>query len=192
MARIIASVAIRASASRQAAHSARQTAKMRAHVTLPSRHNSALPFHGGEEAVPQPRSTGFALIDVLVALLLLAVCLTGACATLIQTMRTTHEALLVTRAVDLAADLTEDLRGVQSVTQGEAVLAAWREQVRRALPVVGLDPDEIASLAPMPAPPDASGEGPGVSHELVLRWRGSPNQGIRELRLPLYVDYVLR
>ena len=45
------------------------------------------------------------MLDVLVALLLLAVTLTGACATLVQTLRATHAALLASRATDLAADL---------------------------------------------------------------------------------------
>lgn len=120
------------------------------------------------------------MLDVLVALLLLAVTLTGACLTLLQTLRATHEALLATRAVDLAADLCEELQGAASATQADAVLAAWRTRVSTLLPVAGVE--QFASLVEIPADP---GEGTPPLRELTLRWRAVAAGATRELRLPL-------
>lgn len=134
--------------------------------------------------MPQKPIAGFVMVDVLVALLLLAVVLTGACATLIQSMRITHDALLATRAVDLAADLTEELRGVTSVSQVEPLVSAWRERVGASLPVEGLEPEEFAALLALPLPDQAGGPA-SRRYELVLRWRAPPQSGLRELRLPV-------
>jgi hypothetical protein len=123
---------------------------------------------------------------VLVALLLLAVTLMGACAMLVQTMRATHGALLATRAVDLAADLTEELHNVTSVTQAEAAIAAWRARIGEVLPVAGLEPDEVAALEPTRRN-TAEADGP-VRYELTLRWRDA-RRGLRELRLPVAATF---
>lgn len=129
---------------------------------------------------------GFAMLDVLVALLLLAVTLTGACATLVQTMRATHAALLATRAADLGADLGEDLQGVISAEQAEAVLGAWQGRIAAVLPVAGMEPEEIISLVAMPAEPeDSAGATPADARELILRWRDATGSGTRQLRLPV-------
>jgi len=131
--------------------------------------------------MPHIRHGGFAMIDVLVALLLLAVTLTGACATLVQTMRATHQALVATRSVDLAADLTEELLDVTSRAQADAVLIAWRNRVAVVLPVAEMDPREFASLTAayelMESPP--------YRYELTLRWRIARTREIRELSLPV-------
>lgn len=133
------------------------------------------------------RSAGFAMIDVLVALLLMAVVLTGACATLIQTMRATHAALLATRAVDLAADLTEALRGVDSVAEAEPLVSAWRVRVSAALPVAGMEPEEYAGLVAV-APADASGaEDETPRLQVQLRWRDGTEGTVRELALPVTI-----
>lgn len=124
------------------------------------------------------------MIDVLVALLLLAVSLAGACATLIQTMRATHGALLTTRAVDLAADLTEELRGATSVTEAGMMVEAWRGRVRAILPVRGLAPQIFAELAPVPAQEGQTGGAP-QRFELTLRWHDSPGTGLRDIHLPV-------
>jgi Tfp pilus assembly protein PilV len=131
------------------------------------------------------RASGFAMVDALVALLLLAVCLAGACATLFQTMRTTHDALLTTLAVDLAADLTEELRFATSDASRATVVDVWRERVMEILPVGGLQPGEFAALVPTPA---AQGEAVNASlsyMELVLQWHSLPGSGLHELRLPI-------
>lgn len=122
------------------------------------------------------------MLDVLVALLLLALTLTGACLTLLQTLRASHEALLATRAVDLAADLAEDLLGATSVTQVDTVLAAWRARVGSVLPVAGMDPEQFASLAEVARVP---GDDAPPLRELTLRWMAVSARAPRELRLPL-------
>ena len=132
---------------------------------------------------------GFAMLDVLIALLLLAVTLTGACATLIHTMRSTHDALLATRAVDLAADLSEELKHLAATMAPEEAVGAWRERVRAALPVAGLAPDQYVSLVP-DAPLTEESTGDGVSrHVLTLRWRGDQGD-LRELKLPVAMVHV--
>jgi type II secretory pathway pseudopilin PulG len=139
--------------------------------------------------VASVRGAGFALVDVLVALLLLAIVITGACATLIHTMRVTRDALLATEAVDLAADLAEELRTVGSITQARELLPAWRERVRRALPVAGLGAEDLATLV-LAGPVDDPGgyDGPG-RHEVRLRWRASTAGGMRELILPVTIPF---
>src|SRR5690606_24448996 len=113
------------------------------------------------------------MLDVLIALLLLAVTLTGACATLVHTMRSTHDALLATRAVDLAADLSEELKHLAATMAPEEAVGAWRERVRAALPVAGLAPEQFASLVIA----DTAGTGEpgadGALHLVTLRWRST-------------------
>lgn len=126
------------------------------------------------------------MLDVLVALLLLAVALTGACATLVQTLRATHAALLATRATDLASDLAEDLQGIESDEQAGDVLETWRGRISAVLPVEGMEQDEIVSLVDMPAEPaEPQAATPAVVRELTLRWRDGIGSGTRQLRLPV-------
>jgi Tfp pilus assembly protein PilV len=115
----------------------------------------------------QKRNAGLAMLDVLVALLLLALTLTGACVTLVQAMRASHGALLATRAADLAADLTEDLQTARSPAQADALMAAWRRRVALDLPVADMEPGEFASLRPVP--PAALGDPPTVVEAYELR-----------------------
>jgi Tfp pilus assembly protein PilV len=92
-----------------------------------------------EHRMPSPgRSTGFAMIDALVALLLFAVGLLAACAALAHGMRATHAAVLDGRAVDLAADLAEDRRGL-TADEAAAALLAWQVRVDLALPAPARD-----------------------------------------------------
>lgn len=131
---------------------------------------------------PRIHRAGFAMLDVLVALLLLALTLTGACLTLLQTLRATHEALLATRAVDLAADLAEELQDAASAAQVDAVLEAWRGRVGAVLPVAGMEPEQFASLAELP---HVAGDDAPPVRELTLRWMAVSARAPRELRLPL-------
>lgn len=129
------------------------------------------------------------MVDVLFALLLLAVVLTGTCATLIQAMRATHAALLTTRAVDLAADLAEELRGVSAASQLEPLVSAWRERVSASLPVTGMSPDEYGALVAVP--PGAHGAPEqAVRHRVRLRWRDAVDGTVRELALPVAIQSV--
>lgn len=139
--------------------------------------------------MPQARNAGFAMVDVLVAMLLLAVTLTGACATLVQTMRATHAALLATRAVDLAADLSEELRQAASPDETSVLLADWRSRVATALPVAGLAPEQYVSLVPDEPLSEETSE-PGVfRHVLTVRWRDT-REDLRELNLPVAMMHI--
>ena len=129
------------------------------------------------------------MLDVLVALLLLAMVLTGTCVTLIHTMRATGAALLATRAVDLAADFTEDLRGATSVAQADSLLVAWRSRVATQLPVSGMQPEEIASLGPASAAPAGQTESAVGTYLLTLRWRAAQEE-TRELKLPVAATFL--
>lgn len=126
------------------------------------------------------------MLDVLVALLLLAVTLSGACATLIQAMRASHGALLATRAVDLAADLSEQLQDATSEQQAQAMLTDWRARVAAQLPVAGMAPEEYASLDALPTAWDADAEPTPGGRELTLRWWRAAGEA-RELRLPVVI-----
>jgi Tfp pilus assembly protein PilV len=129
----------------------------------------------------QHRNAGLAMIDVLVALLLLALTLAGACALLVNTMRSTRSALLTTRAVDLAADLAEDLLAEGAATPSAGQLASWRAQVAAVLPVGGLAEESFAQLAAVEQPAPTAGA-PRL-WQLTLRWNAGG--GLRELSLPL-------
>lgn len=137
----------------------------------------------------QRRDTGLAMLDVLVALLLLALTLTGACVTLIQAMRASQDALLATRAADLAADFTEDLRRVQSQAQAEVLLTGWRDRVGSVLPVAGMDPVSYASLEPVPLDPAGEFASAVRAYALRLRWRAAYSE-IRELELPIAATFA--
>jgi Tfp pilus assembly protein PilV len=123
------------------------------------------------------RTAGFALIDVLIALLLLAIALLGACAALVQTLRATHGAMLTTRAVDLVADLGEDLQSVTSITQRRTVFTAWRSRVATELPMAGIDSDSAVSWS--------RASDSLAATDLVLRWRSTDDGALRELHLPV-------
>ncbi len=79
-------------------------------------------------------STGFAMIDSLVALLLFALMLLGAIAVLIQGMRATHAAVLTSRAVDLAADFLEERRALPPDAAVDPLFIAWNERLHEVLP----------------------------------------------------------
>jgi Tfp pilus assembly protein PilV len=78
------------------------------------------------------QESGFALVDALVALLLLAVVLLASLAALLKGMQATHGAVLTGRAVDLAADLLEQHRA--DATPVAALLPAWNARVESTLP----------------------------------------------------------
>lgn len=71
---------------------------------------------------------GFALLETLAALLLFAMGLLAACATLAASLRASHQALLASRAVDLAANHVEDLHAAPAGADLEALLATARQE----------------------------------------------------------------
>ena len=85
--------------------------------------------------MPQQRtSTGFALIDALVALLLFAAVLLAAVAALLHGMHATHAAVLEGRAADLAADFLEERRALPAGASPDALLASWNARLQSELP----------------------------------------------------------
>jgi Tfp pilus assembly protein PilV len=137
--------------------------------------------------MPALRHAGFALLDTLVALLLLAVVLTGSCATLIQSMRATGAALLSSRAADLAADFTEELRSASSASEVATLLTLWRTRVATLLPVAGMQKEEFAAL--QRAPVTSTGTVPVVNTFLLtLRWQ-APSGERRQLTLPVALAF---
>ncbi len=85
------------------------------------------------------RPAGFALFETLMALLLFAVALMAACATLGHSLRATHQAMLATRAVDLAADFVEELHAQPAQASLDALAASARERVNAVLPAPARD-----------------------------------------------------
>lgn len=86
-----------------------------------------------------PTTGGFALLEALIALLLFALGLLAACATLTSSLRACHQALLAGRAVDLAADHVEDLHAAGPHTDVDALLAAATRRAEHELPQPALD-----------------------------------------------------
>jgi hypothetical protein len=126
------------------------------------------------------------MVDVLVALLLLALTLTGACVTLIQAMRSTHGALLATRAVDLAADLAEELRVAASDAEAATLVSEWRARAGSVLPAAGPAPEDFASLVAIPPASGDAGSALVVDGFLLtLRWQAAPGGAVREMVLPV-------
>jgi Tfp pilus assembly protein PilV len=118
---------------------------------------------------------GFAMLEVLIALLLFAVALLGSCASLVHGMRAAHSALLLTRAVDLAADLAEDVRGLPAGGEVDAAVAQWHERVGSALPVSSADFAGATTVTADPLSPQL---------DLWLRWRDPSAGASQELQLP--------
>jgi type II secretory pathway pseudopilin PulG len=132
-----------------------------------------------------PKPSGFAMLDVLVAVLLLAMALTGTCATLIQAVRAGGDALRATQAADLAADLAEDLRRATSPAQAQGLLADWQGRVEAVLPVAGMAPAEFGSLTVQPRAPAEGATAPlAPLVHLRIRWIASGGE-IRDLVLPV-------
>ena len=95
---------------------------------------------------PPRGNAGFGLIDALVALALLAVTLLGACGGLLFALRATQAAAWQMRAVDLVADLDEQLQQADPAEPVAARLESWRARVRQVLPtaeVAGLEPRSL-------------------------------------------------
>jgi Tfp pilus assembly protein PilV len=89
---------------------------------------------------------GVGLIDTLVALTLLALSLLGASTSLIRTLAANHAAALQSTAVDLAADLAEDMRTAPAPSDEAVLIQDWHRRVAATLPI-GVPPLEQAVSA---------------------------------------------
>jgi hypothetical protein len=127
---------------------------------------------------PTPRNTkGFGLVDALVALGLLAVTLLGACGSIHFALRATRSAAWQARAVDLVADLDEDLHQSDPALPIEAQIRTWRARLQQELPAA-----EIAALDPRSLVVGESGIG---WLDIRVAWNGTPGAARESLRLPL-------
>jgi type II secretory pathway pseudopilin PulG len=126
----------------------------------------------------RPGTAGFALVEALVSLLLLAIALLGAGRAVVEAMAGQHAALLRTRAADLASDLAEAVRG-SSADAALPELVAWQSEASSQLPrayAQALTLERSGSAHILPA-----------DHEIVLQWRGGNDGAIAELRLPVSI-----
>jgi Tfp pilus assembly protein PilV len=130
---------------------------------------------------PLVKQIGVGLVDVLVALALLAVALLGSVAALTQTLAQSRAAALHTRAVDLAADFAEELRASAAAAERMTTLAAWQSRVAQALPVGTLPPAQYATAIAV-AP---TAQLPHARVDLVLRWHEPPANHPQQLTLPV-------
>jgi len=108
---------------------------------------------------------GIGLVDTLVALLLLALSLLGACTMIVRTLGASHSAALQTMAVDLATDLAEDLRAGAIDSRDILAMRTWRNRVAGTLPVGAPPLVGFAEVVPMPL---RAGEPRGM--DVTLRW----------------------
>jgi type II secretory pathway component PulJ len=126
---------------------------------------------------PLRATAGFGLVDALVALTLLAVTLLGACGSLHFALRATRAAAWQARAVDLIADLDEDLQQADPALPMAAQLESWRARVQQVLPAA-----EVSALNPLNL---ALGEARLNWLDLRLAWNGTPGKPRESLGLPL-------
>lgn len=84
--------------------------------------------------IPKSSIAAFALVEALVALLLLAVAVLGAVGTVVESLAGQRGMLLRSQAADLAADLAEALRSAPDPQTVQGEIRSWQNTVRRRLP----------------------------------------------------------
>ena len=101
--------------------------------------------------IQRPTQSGFTLVEVLVALIVLSIGMLGIAALYLDTLRASRQALVRTQAVNLAGDIADRIRanrvtagaydcdGVCEEDEGTGVMAiddlnAWRSAVEAQLP----------------------------------------------------------
>lgn len=124
----------------------------------------------------RPGMAGFALIEALVSLLLLAAGLLGAGRAVVEAMAAQHAALLQTRAADLASDLAETVRAINPGSTSTE-LAAWQSAALSQLP--------MADAQALPIERSGSAQTLPADLAILLRWRGGNDGETAELRLPV-------
>ena len=122
---------------------------------------------------------GSTLIEVLVALLIMAVGLLGMASLQILSLRSTYDAYLRTQASILAVDMVERMRAGGS--EGAAGIAEWQQALGEALPA-GQGELCIDSTADDGAPTAPACDGIGVVHAVKLWW-DADRDGQAEQRL---------
>jgi type IV pilus modification protein PilV len=127
-------------------------------------------------------ASGFALVETLTALLLLAIALLGTLAALIHGIADNHSARLRSQAADLAADLAESIRNARAPLR-ENLTTQWRTRVASALPLGNPALADFATLTMSSAP----GESP-VQLNVALRWWDPATHAPTRLELPIVLD----
>lgn len=127
--------------------------------------------------------TGSTMIEVLVALLILAIGLLGMAGLQTLSLRNAHDAYLRTQATILAVDMVERMRaGNGSMAQGND-LAEWQQAVMESLPAgqgtlcIDAMPDDGTPTAP-------ACDGMGPLHAVKLWW-DADRDGQAEQRLAI-------
>lgn len=128
------------------------------------------------------RNTGFGMVDALVGLALLAVTLLGACGSLHFALRATRSAAWQARAVDLVADLNEDLQHDDPALPLAVRLESWRERLQQDLPAGEISALDSRSLA--------AGAVAINWFDLRLAWNGTPGRPRETLQLPVAQEPV--
>ncbi|MEO8316578.1 MAG: hypothetical protein ABI645_17500, partial [Pseudomonadota bacterium] len=128
--------------------------------------------------------SGFALMEALIALLLLATAMIGAGTAMVHSLAGQRAALLRTQAVDLAADLAEALRAAPDAAAQEAEISAWQAAVLRRLPQAQSD-----ALRRPPPQTGATSLSPGF--DIHLQWRDGRAPSPSVLALPVAVGSSL-
>jgi len=124
---------------------------------------------------------GFALTEALIALLLLAISLLGAGATLVESLAASRATLLESRASDLAGDLAESLRPPHTAVSQVAIVADWQHDARDVLPLSPGEPLAYARLVDLAATRGRLPE----NHSIELGWWDQAARAPHRLQLPV-------
>jgi type IV pilus assembly protein PilV len=134
-------------------------------------------------AAAREESAGFALMETLVALLLLALGLFGAASTMIRGQAELRATLLATRAADLAGDLAEQLRANGALATRDLLLPPWQQSVRDTLSTASAEGAAEGLLEAVAA----TGALP-TSHTIRVRWYDPALRSPRRLELPIVLS----
>ncbi len=128
-------------------------------------------------------SSGFALTEALVALLLLAIAMLGTGAALVESLAGQRAALLQTRAADLAGNLAEALRAAPDAATAAAEIQSWQAMALVLLPQAEPIALSRGQVLPGPATPSLP-----ARFDIRLQWRDGPARTPAQLTLPLPFD----
>ncbi|MEO6080406.1 MAG: prepilin-type N-terminal cleavage/methylation domain-containing protein [Steroidobacteraceae bacterium] len=124
--------------------------------------------------------SGFALIEALVALLLLAIAMVGTATALVESLAGQRTALTQTQAADLAGNLAEALRAAPDGATAAAEIQAWRVAALAVLPraePTAVARNQVQARSGMLTIP--------ARFDIRLQWQDAPGRTASRLTLPL-------